>query len=371
MPDSDPLTYKNHLKRAYFVKYGEKVLAITDTSCYHLAEETALLAANLPEKGKKEAYLCFLSGLGVTKPEKIFEKLLDIGALHINVARTWKDIAGMVISPKLRLIGPQLQEKVLGSIGVGAAGLKRSAGALCWLSFPGLIWGIALLFSGPGASQASPSGNASGLAVLLLVIASSLLHELGHSFAAAASGIGFRPIGFSVYLIYPVFYTNVSGIDKLDLKAKAFIDCGGFIPQSIFLFFLLMVSSAFGSAAAAEAARWIVYIVLFNLNPLLRTDGYWLYKDIYAELKASPWARAMHYLYLSAFFVFSVYFLWFIYSRLGGFWGELKILARSPEYLFQGGYRILLGAYFIFLGLTGGLRRFKEGRKEWDELRRS
>lgn len=361
--------YENHLKKAYSVRSGEKVLAITDTSCYTLAEETAWLTASLPESGAEGDYLASLSGLGLTDPQKIFGRLIEIGAMREKAGRTWGGMLGAVFSPKLRLLSAQLQERTFAFLGVGPNGLAKAMSVLSWPAGLGLAWGALYLAAPALAVPVSPEGKASASVVVALVIAGSLLHELGHSLAAAASGIGLRPIGFSVYLIYPVFYTNVSGIDRLKLGPKALIDCGGFILQSVFILVLLLFVSAGGSASAAEAVRWIMAIMLFNLNPLFRTDGYWLYKDTYAELKHNRWMHAAHHLYLAAFVAFSVYFLWLLAGRAGHIWSGLNTLARSPGYFFSGGYQIVLGAYFILVGFAGGVKRFKEGHQEWKELK--
>ncbi len=310
-----------------------------------------------------------LAGLGLADPEKIFGKLLDIGALQEKTGRTWKGVLGMIFSPKISLIPAQLQEKALSSIGIDAARLGRTSIYFVWPAMLGISWGIWLTVVGPAkALPTSLSGAANGLTVFFLAMAGSLVHELGHSFAAAAAGIGLRPIGFSVYLIYPAFYTNVSGIDKLGLKAKIMIDCGGFILQSVLILGLLLFSSLTGNASAAETVHWIIAIMLFNMNPFFRTDGYWLYKDTYSELKHNPWVRAVHYAYLLAFMLFSAYFLWFVFIRIERIWGDLVLLAQSPSYFFSGGYRVILGAYFVFIGLSGGLRRFHEGRREFNDL---
>ncbi len=262
----------------------------------------------------------------------------------------------------MRFIPAQLQEKFFGILTDRPAAAARIVRILATLSAAGLLWGLA-------AAWGHVSVDAIGPAVLLLVISGSLLHELGHSFAAMAAGIGLRPIGFSVYLIYPVFYTNVSGIEKVPLAGRILIDCGGYIFQGVFLLALMLANYFTAHPAFAEAARWILLIIFFNLNPLFRTDGYWLYKDLYTEHKSNRWARALHYIYLAAFAAFSVYFLWRVGGRLGDIWRDLNILARSPGYFFSGGYRVVLGAYFVFVGLAGGLRRFKEGRLELKELR--
>lgn len=370
MPPVAVPVYENHLKGSYSVPAGGRLIAVTDTSCYTLSEETAWLVNELPASGDREAYLGSLAALGLNDPGRIFGKLLDLGVLREKAGRSLRGILGALLTPKIKLISAQLQSKAFGRLLNAAAGLNPAGLGLAVMAAAGFFWGAWLQLAGPETALPVPlAGRADGAAVIALVIAGSLLHELGHSFAAAYSGIGFRPIGFSVYLIYPVFYTNVSGMEKLSLKEKVLIDCGGFILQFIYVLFLLLAASVSGNASAASAVRWIMVIIFFNLNPFLRTDGYWLYKDAYSELKSDARARAVHYAYIAAFFVFSVYFLWLLGSRVGGLWRELAALARSPEHVFSEGYRVLLGAYFVTIGLAGGLRRFREGQREWSELR--
>ncbi len=371
MAISADVIYENYLKKAYSVKDEQTLLVITDTSCYQLNEETAWLIAGLPASGGQESFFISLYGLGIKAPQKIFDRLVSIGVLQKRPKHSWKDTLGSILTPKIKFLSAQTQENLFRFVG-GSKGsrLNKIIKVLAGISILGLSWGAVLFFVGPGTAIPVPlSVKADGLSVVLLVILASLIHELGHSFTAMASGIGLRPIGFSVYLIYPAFYTNVSGIDKVGLGKRTLIDCGGFIFQGVFLFLLLLSCVFTGSFTSVEAARWIVVIILFNLNPLFKTDGYWLYQDVYSEFKMKRWARGAHYLYLAAFMLFSVYFLWIVSGWFGNVLHGLNTLAHSPSYLFSGGYRIVLGVYFILIGLTGGLRRFQEGRLEWMELR--
>lgn len=365
MADAAAKTYENPLKRAYPVRHGDKLLAITDTSCYSVAEEALWLASQLPESGRKPEYSAALAGLGINEPEKILEKLLSIGALTEKPAKTWKTLFWSLLSPSVRLIPAQLQERALNSLGLNSGRLGRVMPRLAW---PALACALPSLwlFAGGGDRMLPAAAFASAQAplVLALVVLGSLVHEAGHSLAAAASGIGLRPIGFSVYLVYPVFYTNVSGVDRVDLGKRALVDLGGFILQSYYVFLLLLAAVILGSPSAAEAVRWSMLIMLFNLNPLLRTDGYWLYKDTYSALKHKRWMRAVHYVYLLAFAAFSVYFLWFVWVRMGSVLAEFAHLWREPGYFMHGGYKVVLGAYFVLIGLFGGVRRFQEGKTE-------
>jgi len=92
--------YENHLKGAYSVPGGDKVLAITDTSCYTLAEETAWLTGKIPASGSRSEYLDVLSGLGIAEPSRIFDRLLAIGALRVKKKRSLGGLFRSFISPK-------------------------------------------------------------------------------------------------------------------------------------------------------------------------------------------------------------------------------------------------------------------------------
>lgn len=227
----------------------------------------------------------------------------------------------------------------------------------------GLAGGLVILKTWQGG------GAASGPLIFLLIAAGSLIHELGHSFAAGAAGIGLRPIGFSVYLFYPVFYTNVSGMEKLDIKRQLAIDCGGFIAQSAYLFLLVLLVLFTGSAACAEAVKWIILIMAFNINPLLRTDAYWIYADLREKFGGNRWMDYLHRLYLIAFVLFSLYILWHVFSRAGHIADMLYLAFYKPATLLHEGHRIIIGLYFVVMALMGGLRRIKEGHTEWDKLK--
>lgn len=363
------LIYDNHLKNAYFPADVDSALAITDTSCFQLSEEAAWLIARLPSKGSRETLISFLSDLGINDPLKIFNKLAAIGILRERRKRSWRETIEAVIIPKFTLVSAQFQEKIFHHFSLIRIANMRSIGMLIAGAFAGYITWIVALLAGDGIGKGfNPVPLVNDIQVFVLVVLGSLMHEFGHSGAAKISGIGLRPIGFSMYLIFPILYTNVSGIEKVDFFRKIFIDCGGFICQGIFLLLLLPLAYISGDNVFRSAAWWILVISLFNLNPLFRTDGYWLYRDMYSEFKLFPWAKIAHFFYLAAFSVFSVYFFWVIVVRAESILLDIANIVNNPGYFWHGGYRLAFGAYFVFLGLVGGIRRFKEGRQEWKEF---
>lgn len=58
------------------------------------------------------------------------------------------------------------------------------------------------------------------IGLLLFIIASSCIHELGHAAACRYYGIEHGNVGFGLYLNFPVFYTDVSSIWRLKTGAS-------------------------------------------------------------------------------------------------------------------------------------------------------
>jgi len=363
--------YDNHLKSAYSAGTGGERLAITATSFYRLSAETAGLIEELPAEGPRGLFLKRLSELGLNAPEEIFIHLAAIGALKEKHRPGPTSILKRLLNPRIQIITPQIQEKALSFLRVTIPGdKKRRTSILAGLSLVGLLWGSFLALAGNQAIPAPLTGRPDLIYVFLLMLAGGLAHELGHSFAAAAAGIGLRPIGLSVYLIFPVFYTNVSGIETVPLRDKALIDCGGFIFQGIFLLLLLIAASLTGAFVFAEAVRWIMVLVFFNLNPFFKTDGYWLYKDLQGSFSKNRLTRIVRTVYFAAFTAFSVYFLWRLGLGLTGIPERFAKASGSADNLFSRGYSTVLWGYFLIMGFIASLRRFQEIRLEWKEVRR-
>lgn len=364
------VVYENHLKHSYSVKPEGKRYVITNTSFYKLSEETAWLIEELPDNGTEDLYFTHLASLGLNDPRKIFDRLITIKVLVEKERHSLATISKRIFNPKIQILSPQTQEKLISYFRCDIkADISRLIFALSVVSLTGIFWGAFLVLA--GTENAIPTlltGQPNWIQVFLLALAGSLIHELGHSFMAASSGIGLRPIGFSIYLIFPVFYTNVSGIENVSLRQKMLINCGGFLFQGIFLFLLLISASLTGRYLFVEASRWIMVLLLLNLNPFLRTDGYWIYKDFRSRFKVIHWAQAVHILYLAGYIIFSVYFLWRVSASFISVSDKLSNLVSSPMDFFSKGYMAVVWAYFLLMAFIGSLRRFQEIRQEWNEI---
>jgi putative peptide zinc metalloprotease protein len=118
------------------------------------------------------------------------------------------------------------------------------------------------------------------LAILLVGSYSALLfHELGHAAACRRQGARVGPIGLSLYLVFPAFYTDVTDAWRLGRKERAVVDAAG-----IYFSLLAATIGAFLFLATRYRDFGLVAIacdvtVLFNINPFMRADGYWLISD--------------------------------------------------------------------------------------------
>jgi len=117
------------------------------------------------------------------------------------------------------------------------------------------------------------------VAFVFLMFASVSFHELGHVSALVYSGEKAGPIGGGFYLFAPIMYADVTNAWALDSLDRQRVNIGGIYFELVFfaIFYLL-----FGLVGYVELQNVLILIGLksfWNLNPLLRSDGYWLLSD--------------------------------------------------------------------------------------------
>jgi putative peptide zinc metalloprotease protein len=119
------------------------------------------------------------------------------------------------------------------------------------------------------------------LLILLLSTLATICHEFGHASAAAHYGCRRMSIGWGLYIVYTVFWTNVSEAWKLPRRQRAMIDIGGVYFESIFMLLMLALYLKTGNLVFLFAFVFMDLSLLTTLNPFLRMDGYWLFSDLF------------------------------------------------------------------------------------------
>jgi putative peptide zinc metalloprotease protein len=114
----------------------------------------------------------------------------------------------------------------------------------------------------------------------VLLSLSVVFHELGHASACRYYRCLHGPVGFGLYLVFPVFYVDINDAWRLSRKQRAIVDIGGVYFQfvtTIVLFFVYMITQS----PIFLMAIFLTYLMIFiNLNPLFKYDGYWLLSDV-------------------------------------------------------------------------------------------
>lgn len=118
------------------------------------------------------------------------------------------------------------------------------------------------------------------IGVLIFILISSFFHELGHASACKYFGIKHGGIGFGLYLNFPVLYTDVTEVWKLNRKQRLVVNIAGVYFQSMCLIGLL---TAF-FITRNDMLRYLILIInfgfLMTLNPFFKFDGYWIMSDL-------------------------------------------------------------------------------------------
>src|SRR2546423_3787173 len=121
-----------------------------------------------------------------------------------------------------------------------------------------------------------------GLILILLVafVVSAAFHEIGHGAGLRYGGGTVRAMGAGLYLVYPVFYTDITDAYRLGRGGKLRTSLGGFYFNLIFSLGVL------GLYAVTHAEFLLIVMALIDLEivyqmlPFVRMDGYWILADL-------------------------------------------------------------------------------------------
>lgn len=114
---------------------------------------------------------------------------------------------------------------------------------------------------------------------LLLGFISVTFHEFGHAAAAEYFGAKHGGIGGGFYLFSPVYFADVTDIWKLKPKHRIIVNLAGIYFELIICSIYLIIAFFTNNELLLILGAIIFLRTLFNLNPFLRSDGYWVLTD--------------------------------------------------------------------------------------------
>ena len=218
-------------------------------------------------------------------------------------------------------------------------------GALLWLAI--FVAGLVVVFSNWSQlfSQSSGVLDPSNLPLLYLSFTvAKLLHEMGHAYAVKRFGGEVHRMGLTLLVFTPVPFVDATAAWAFRERWKrVWVGAAGMIAELLLAAIAAFVWVNTGPGVVNGIAYNIMMVasvstLLFNLNPLLRFDGYYILADITDSPNLQPRSTRQ----------------WFHWIERYAFGGKLS---RSPasslgDSIWLGSFGILSWVYRIFITFT-------------------
>lgn len=123
------------------------------------------------------------------------------------------------------------------------------------------------------------------LLLLVSFVVVKTLHELGHACAAQRFGAECHEAGIMLMMFTPLLYTNVTDAWILDRRSRLMITAAGMLVELALasiatILWFAAAPGIFKAMLANVMVLCTVGTIVFNGNPLLRFDGYFLLTDL-------------------------------------------------------------------------------------------
>lgn len=126
----------------------------------------------------------------------------------------------------------------------------------------------------------SSLNEASVLWTLLLYTPTVFLHELGHIAACNRFTKKNGEIGFGIYFIFPVFYSDISSIWHAKKEERIIANLAGVYLQMICMLVFGALYVLLNNVLFLQMACALAIYSFVQLIPFIRSDGYWLLSDL-------------------------------------------------------------------------------------------
>lgn len=119
----------------------------------------------------------------------------------------------------------------------------------------------------------------SNMLIICLFILTLVWHEIGHMVAAKKYGIEVGNVGVGVYTFFPVLYVDLNRIWHLSRKERIIVNLGGVYFQLLLNMIFILAVVLFNSYEFFELFKMNSFVLLVNMVPFLKFDGYWILSD--------------------------------------------------------------------------------------------
>jgi putative peptide zinc metalloprotease protein len=116
--------------------------------------------------------------------------------------------------------------------------------------------------------------------VLIALPAAAILHELGHATACRYGGATPGRIGVGVYIVFPVFFTDVTDSYRLNRGGRLRTDLGGLYFNALTVIGLAIAYLNTGNGLFLLVLLLMQLEMVQQLVPAVRLDGYYVLSDL-------------------------------------------------------------------------------------------
>ncbi|HEX6698952.1 MAG TPA: hypothetical protein VF080_19230 [Solirubrobacteraceae bacterium] len=185
--------------------------------------------------------------------------------------------ASPILNARLRVLGPRAIERVAGVLQYAFHPAAVTVAAL--LVVTSQIW---LFVRGHPAAvlQAVASAPLNLPIIAALLVGAGVIHEFGHASALRYGGGSARGMGVGLFVVIPIFYTDVTDSYRLKRGSRVRTDLGGLYFHLLSAAVLIGGFIVTGSDVLLAAAFFIDLDIARQLVPLIRLDGYWALADL-------------------------------------------------------------------------------------------
>lgn len=118
------------------------------------------------------------------------------------------------------------------------------------------------------------------LLLFLLYLVSAFIHEFGHVAACNRFTKKNGEVGVGIYFIFPVFYSNITPIWSAKKQERIITNLAGVYVQLFIIAALYIVYLITHNHQLLDVIGISTMIILYQLIPFIRTDGYWIVSDL-------------------------------------------------------------------------------------------
>lgn len=120
------------------------------------------------------------------------------------------------------------------------------------------------------------------LSFFIIGFIGSVFHEFGHASASHYFGAKHGGIGIGFYLIFPVYFADVTDVWKLPKKERIIVNLAGMYFEMIYVSLLILMSFLLKVEIGLFLACVYSVFIIRSLIPFGRNDGYWVLSDLIA-----------------------------------------------------------------------------------------